>query len=319
MRSPDNIRLGKILVVLLVVSTLCVKADNAQASPPLRTVLANVTFVREHLNVLSGRTLVTLDSHPNRQALFDQDQLRLVKSQKSTLELCNGTAVPLRGVSISTIVAASGHPCRVASRRVLPAVSDGASDGQSPIDVMMSVQLGELAEYLPDGVGDAVQTPAALSSGVGSIFDVRVSGSRSTFICVSGGITVQCAAGDSVTIGAGQEVTVAVGQAPGDVTSVDAGAATSWTNDMPLPRPLTPSPDLLTDWVPSDPSQSVITRLSVQAADDQLTTQATFRCSEPDTHTCTTPFTAGDVYASPDSPNQPRSQSRSTCRASRCW
>jgi sugar lactone lactonase YvrE len=96
------------------------------------------------------------------------------------------------------------------------------------------VQKGEVDELLTPGTDHRVQTSAAVASAIGTDFDIRVKGFKTTVIVVHGAVLVKNARG-SVVVKTGQEVTVAPNKKPSKPQPVDAGTATSWAANIPAP------------------------------------------------------------------------------------
>lgn len=90
------------------------------------------------------------------------------------------------------------------------------------------VRGGEVDEVHPPGTNHTVTTASAIATAIGTNFDVRVRGKRSTFIVVSGSLLVKNARGQ-VMVSKNQETTVRPNQPPTPPAPVDADAAIGWT------------------------------------------------------------------------------------------
>jgi hypothetical protein len=97
-----------------------------------------------------------------------------------------------------------------------------------------SVRRGEVEEVVEPGTNHAIQTPAAVASAIGTIFDVRVIGSETIVVVVEGSVLVANAQG-SVLVKSGEETTVRKGQAPAPPQPADVQAATAWSDSIPTP------------------------------------------------------------------------------------
>ncbi|HLJ67360.1 MAG TPA: SMP-30/gluconolactonase/LRE family protein [Chloroflexota bacterium] len=94
---------------------------------------------------------------------------------------------------------------------------------------------GEVAEYLAPGTHHAVSSDAAVAAALGTTFDVRVSGTTSTFIVLSGALQVANSAG-AVVVKSNHETTVIPGKAPTPPVGVNALAVFAWTDGIPTPQ-----------------------------------------------------------------------------------
>jgi sugar lactone lactonase YvrE len=97
---------------------------------------------------------------------------------------------------------------------------------------LTQVQRGEVDEIVTPGTNHQVQTSTALAAAIGTNLDVKVEKQKTTVIVVQGAVQVKNRLG-SVLVKTNQETVVPSQKAPQKPTSVDAQAATSWTQGIP--------------------------------------------------------------------------------------
>jgi hypothetical protein len=138
--------------------------------------------------------------------LYVLDSLETGANQKAGLRFTDGTVLLLNQRTIATL--------------------------QSP--ARTSVGRGEVAEYLVPGSDHRVETTAAISSAIGTTFDVRFDGHQAVFIVLNGALQVANAAG-SVVVTSNEETVVTGAQVPSPPQHVDAQLAFAWTAAIPTP------------------------------------------------------------------------------------
>lgn len=166
--------------------------------------LASVRYIKKGLSVQPPRHHAS--SGKVRQPLYSAYRLQTRRAQRASVAFRDGTILNMNQLTDATLRSAS----------------------------VTQVKSGEVAEQVTPGSNHRVQTPAAVASAIGTLFDVRVHGNLTVITVVEGAVLVTTAKG-SVVVKSGEQIQIRKGQAPSAPAPVDAETVTAWNATIPPP------------------------------------------------------------------------------------